>query len=227
MKKESQTECLNNLNLRTEDSDKEKNKEKREVKHEERKMIRSYYKKQRDEMPAALASRLSLEISGLVLDWELYQQAETVFFYYPLGNEVSLLPVMEQALRTGKQAAFPKTDGEHMEFYKVTDLKQLQEGSFHVMEPPCTDTDLAVKNPDICFVPGIVFDRAGGRFGYGRGYYDRYFADKYVDKMERCTIVGCAYDCQIAGRLPVHVWDVAMDYLVSEHGIIKACGGKE
>lgn len=188
----------------------------------EKKTVRSYYKSRRDAMPSALADKLSLEISALVLSWELYQQAETVFFYYPLGKEVSLLPVMKDALRKGKQAAFPKTDGGHMEFYAVTQLSQLKEGSFHVMEPPCSDKALAVKNPDICFVPGIAFDRAGGRFGYGRGYYDRYFAG-YADA-GMVKLAGCAYSWQIAERLPVHGWDVAMDYLISEKGIWQPMG---
>lgn len=187
-------------------------------KNEERKMVRSYYKSRRDAMSAALANKLSLEISELVLAWDVYQQAETVFFYYPLGKEVSLLPVIEDALRTGKQAAFPKTDGGHMEFYAITELGQLKQGSFHVMEPQCSDRELAVNNPDICFVPGIVFDRTGGRFGYGRGYYDRYFADHTHQSMGK--LAGCAYSCQIAESLPAHAWDVAMDYLISENGIL-------
>ena len=184
---------------------------------ETRQTIRRHYKKMRDDMPSALAARLSLELSGHILEWERYRQAETVFFYYPLGNEVSLLPVMKDALFQKKRVAFPKTDGERMDFYVVTDLKQLKEGSFHVMEPAGIGKLPVNQEPDLCFVPGIVFDRAGRRFGYGRGYYDRYFADRKVGIM-----AGCAYECQIADRLPVHAWDVPMDYVVSECGIGKS-----
>lgn len=175
--------------------------------------IRKQYKKKRDAMPSALVCQLSARISKAILAWEVYQNAQTVFFYYPLGNEVSLLPVIEDALRAGKHAAFPKTAGEHMDFYEVACLQELKEGCFHVMEPESGKRE-PVLEPDLCFVPGIVFDWSGGRFGYGRGYYDRYFAKRHAVKL-----AGCAYGCQVTERLPVNAWDVKMDFLVSENGI--------
>ena len=182
---------------------------------ENRARIRGQYKKKRDAMPAELVRRLSAEISQNILEWEVYQHARNVFFYYPLGNEVSLLPVMKDAWLTGKHAAFPKTMGDHMDFYEAAGLQELKEGCFHVMEPESKGREPVCLEPDLCFVPGTVFDRSGGRFGYGRGYYDRYFAKKDTVKL-----AGCAYGCQIAEILPVNVWDVRMDFLLSENGII-------
>ena len=67
-------------------------------------------------MPPFLAELLSDRISKEVLSWECYQKAAAVFFYYPLGNEVSLLPVIEDALSKGKRAAFPKTVKDRLQF---------------------------------------------------------------------------------------------------------------
>ncbi len=184
---------------------------------EERNRIRSRFQKMRAGMPAALVQQRSLEISALVLDWEVYQQAGRIFFYYPLGTEVSLVPVMKHALQSGKRIAFPKVNGDLMDFYEITDLDELKEGSFHVMEPESRERIVSDKNPELCFVPGIVFDRMGGRFGYGKGYYDRYFQEKGSVKL-----TGCAYDFQITDRLPVTCQDVRMDYLLGEKGIVRA-----
>ncbi len=181
---------------------------------EGREQIRKQYRRKRDAMPFSLAERLSLQISEAVLGWELYQKSDAVFFYYPLGNEVSMLPVINQALADGKRAAFPKTEGNSMLFYEVTDLQELAEGRFHVMEPCTEGKHPADWIPDLCFVPGVVFDRTGGRFGYGKGFYDRYFTQN------RCrNLAGCAYECQIADRLCLADWDIRMDYLISENGI--------
>lgn len=176
--------------------------------------IRRHYKKQRDAMPVSLARQLSEKISAAILQWELYQRANAVFFYYPLGKEVSLLPVIEEALQKGRRAAFPKTVGDIMEFYEVTDLQELEEGNFHVMEPKAEGRRPVCWEPELCFVPGVAFGRAGERYGYGRGYYDRYFADRGTVRL-----VGCAYGSQIAEKLPVGAWDVRVDDLVSEEGI--------
>ncbi|MDE7311545.1 MAG: 5-formyltetrahydrofolate cyclo-ligase [Eubacterium sp.] len=180
---------------------------------EVKRKVRSFYKSKRDKMPDLLAQELSLKISRIVLASEWYQHARLLFFYYPLGREVSLLPVIHDALRQGKRAAFPKTIGERMEFFEITDLCQLEEGCFHVMEPDAEGKKPVSEEPDLCFVPGTVFDKKGGRLGYGRGYYDRYFAEKNT-----AMLVGCAYGFQIVDELCTDAWDVRMDVLLSENG---------
>ena len=183
------------------------------MKMQEKRDVRSFYKNKRDAMPHLLAEQLSLKISQIVLASQWYQDARLVFFYYPLGKEVSLLPVIHDALHQNKRAAFPKTAGDQMEFYEVTSLSQLKEGCFHVMEPEAVQENLVCEQPDICFVPGTVFDKKGGRLGYGRGYYDRYFAGRHSARL-----VGCAYAYQIVDELCIDEWDVRMDFVVSEAG---------
>lgn len=181
---------------------------------DDKSQIRRKYKKQRDAMPDALVHQLSFCICENILGWEVYQNAKMVFFYYPLGKEVSLLTVINHAFESGKHVAFPKVDAGHMQFYEVTGLRELAEGCFHVMEPVADGKQAVSSMPDLCFVPGTAFDFTGGRFGYGRGYYDRYFAKK-----EAVKLAGCAFGCQIADQLPTDRWDVRMDYLLSETGI--------
>lgn len=184
-----------------------------------KRQIRNFYKQKREQISAAQADMLSEKISAHILQWDMYHQAGSVFFYYPLGREVSLLSVVKDAFLQGKRVSFPKVSGTQMDFYEITDLSQLKEGSFHVMEPYKKDCmDVYPKKADaldgICFVPGMAFDAAGGRFGYGKGYYDRYFS-----KERRLVLVGCAYACQIAKQLPTDSWDQNMDYLATEHGL--------
>ncbi len=178
-----------------------------------RKQMRQFYKNRRDGLPDSLVQRLSSQISGHILQWGLYQKAETVCFYYPLGKEVSLLGAVNDALGQGKHTAFPKVDGGTMQFLEVTSLDEMEEGYFHVMEPVAGKA-VDSGGPMLCFVPGIVFDRSGGRMGYGKGYYDRYFAKK-----GNCILAACAYGCQIADTVPMGAWDVRMDYIISEEGV--------
>lgn len=178
--------------------------------------IREHYKSIRNAMPKQLARQLSELVCRHILHWELYRKAEALFFYYPLGNEVSLLPVIEDALSNGRRAAFPKVTGDDMAFYEITDLSGLQEGCFHVMEPDAAGRQPVHWEQALCFVPGVVFSRAGGRFGYGKGYYDRFFSGRTGQ-----VLVGCAYGCQLAEKLPTDRWDRGMDYLASENGILK------
>ena len=110
-----------------------------------------------------------------------YKKAEVILGYYPLGNEVNCLPVLLQALEDGKKLTLPKTaeDGQ-MDFYVIHSIEEVEEGNFHVMEPKqeCSIffPETAEYEEVLVLVPGVVFDKEGNRYGYGRGYYDRYFA---------------------------------------------------
>lgn len=188
---------------------------------ERKSQIRKIYKERRDAIPKTIAKELSIKLSEHILHWTVYKEAKQVFFYYPLGQEASLLPVVEDALVHNKQVAFPKVSGNIMDFYEISGLSQLSEGCFHVMEPQIVSKQgdypkLADWSHALCFVPGVVFDLSGARFGYGKGYYDHYFTEK-----SGCRLVGCAYQCQITERLPEDVWDIKMDHLITENGILK------
>ena len=50
----------------------------------------------------------------------------------------------------------------------------------------------------VVLVPGLVFDRKGNRYGYGGGYYDRYFAR--FPKLSRMAV---AFEGQIEEQLAV------------------------
>lgn len=140
-----------------------------------------------------------------------------VYGYYPLGSEVSLIPFYEFLLGQGGALAFPRVRGISMDFYQVFSLSELEEGAFHVKEP-VSSCPKAEWEYALCLTPGSVFDRTGGRFGYGKGYYDRWF-----EKHPCLLRAGIAYEHQVEEKLPTEVFDLPMDYLITEQGV-KPCG---
>ena len=67
---------------------------------------------------------------------------------------------------------------------------------------------------DAIFVPGVVFDRHGGRWGYGRGFYDRLLGTSPATVAK----IGLAFECQMVDHLDLASHDVPMDYVVTEDG---------
>lgn len=154
----------------------------------------------------------SRQICDLLLKSPLYQKAEQIGAYYPLGSEVSLKPLMLQAWQDGKKILLPKVEGEDIFFYETDDFSQLREGAFHVMEP-----QKGKKEPvfdALILTPGVVFDRCGARCGYGRGFYDRFYK-----KHPAAVRLGVAMECQLVECLPVEQQDVGMQYMVTEQGM--------
>ena len=100
-----------------------------------------------------------------------------------------------------------------MDFYLADFKTELKEGAFHIMEPRkgCKKADFSRA---YCLVPGSVFDRSGNRIGYGKGYYDRYFAAYPL-----LYRIGIAYESQIEERIKPEKHDRKMHAMVTEHGM--------
>lgn len=78
---------------------------------------------------------------------------------------------------------------------------------------------------DVVLVPGLAFDRQGGRLGYGGGYYDRLYAARRAaapERSRRTLWIGFAYERQVAGEeeLPREPHDLPLNGLATEEGII-------
>jgi 5-formyltetrahydrofolate cyclo-ligase len=73
--------------------------------------------------------------------------------------------------------------------------------------------------PDIIITPLLAVDRHGTRLGYGKGYYDRYFASDAGKDAQR---IGIAFACQLSERsLPRDAHDQPLHALVTEEGVIR------
>ncbi len=157
------------------------------------------------------------KISDNLLSFELYKKAKTVLFYAPLDDEINIDSCIEQALFDGKKVALPVCTDKYgnMKFYCINSFFDIKTGFFGVREP---DTDICREIEDfsssICIVPAIAYDKKGFRLGYGRGYYDR-FLKNYTSHS-----VGLCYNKLIKDELPIGEYDIPVDYIICENGII-------
>ncbi len=188
----------------------------------EKQNVRDYYKQLRNKMSQGQVETLSLKICEHLIASDLFMQAVYLYAYAPLGNEVDVKPVVEAAWQQGKRVAFPKVFGEEMRYFEVTDFSQLKEGTFHVMEPEETFGAAPVnwrgERGLLVLVPGVAFDRQGNRMGYGKGYYDRHFAD--FDKSYDEGLLGVAYELQVTDCLPAESFDLRLYDIITEYGFI-------
>ncbi len=141
-----------------------------------------------------------------------------VYGYYPHGSEVSLLALYEWLLAETIPVAFPRVSGETMEFYRVPSLQAFQTGAFNIKEPVFGLAQAGFERA-FCLVPGSVFDRTGNRYGYGKGYYDRYFS-----RCPNLYRMGIAYEMQVEERIPAERYDMKMQALATETGVFVFAG---
>lgn len=147
-----------------------------------------------------------------------YKNADVVYFYMAIRNEVSVQGLLEECLRAGKQCVFPRVLNEFkMEFFTVSNEEQLKEGYKGIREPDeqCFLFENDVKN-SIMLVPGAVFDRNGGRIGMGKGFYDRYISNHSIG-----CLAGICGEYQLVNKVPMDINDIYMDFVITENDIYK------
>lgn len=142
-----------------------------------------------------------------------FSEASRVAVYAALPDEVPTRALFDEVIGAAKTALFPRCVGDTLEFAAVARWDALVDGAFGTLEPPASSPAEALESGDLVLVPGLAFDRRGGRLGRGRGYYDRAFA---VDGVP--FLCGLAYAAQVVQRVPVAAHDVKMNAIVTENG---------
>ena len=191
-------------------------------------------KKQKDEIRAEYAAKRAAMDAGEKLRRDeaicrgacslvSFRYAEYVLMYASTKSEIEVAAIAREALARGKKVAYPRCDKEAhtMRYHIVTSLDELYPDSYGILEPPPgnpvydPETDLGSA---VCFVPGLVYDKAGFRLGYGKGFYDR-----YLSAFSGCT-VGVVYSDYILPTVPRGRFDVSVNILLTEKGV-KMPGG--
>ncbi len=177
----------------------------------------------------------SRQIVRHLVEWPLYRESRMIAAYVPFRGEADIRPWIEQAVHDGKQVVIPRIHphASEMDFYRFEGWDKLISGSYGIMEPdPQQGKPADVRQLDMVLVPGVAFDRLGGRLGYGGGYYDRFFArlareTQLVELSSRHSPgfpirVGIAYFVQMVDHIPMEPLDVPVSYIATERGITKA-----
>jgi 5-formyltetrahydrofolate cyclo-ligase len=84
------------------------------------------------------------------------------------------------------------------------------------MEPSGGDV-VAPEDVELVIVPGVAFDRRGGRVGYGRGFYDR-FLDRTRPGVPAIAI---GFAIQVVDAVPSGGMDRRVDAVVTEDEVIR------
>ncbi len=137
--------------------------------------------------------------------------------FMPMKTEIDPLPLMRKLEGRGVRLALPVLvgRGRPLVMRAWTFGEPLSEGVWGIREPEPEADEVA---PDILLVPLLAFDRAGGRIGYGGGYYDRTIAALRAEKA--VIAVGIAFAAQEVAQVPVGAGDARLDLVLTEREVI-------
>ncbi|HEY5975421.1 MAG TPA: 5-formyltetrahydrofolate cyclo-ligase, partial [Geobacteraceae bacterium] len=161
----------------------------------------------------------SLVIQQQVMARPEFQAARTVALYVSIDGEVETAELVAAALAAGKTVVLPAVAGQSLVFRQVDATIGLVCGAFGICEPPTEAWIVPIANIDLFVIPGVGFDLAGRRLGYGKGYYDR--ALHAFEGAGR--LMGICYDFQLVAEIVGEPHDVQMDLVVTEQRVVCPC----
>ncbi len=155
----------------------------------------------RDSQSRALAERF--------LTSDAYAAAGTLALYRAFGGEVDLDLVAKRAEAEGRTVVFPRVvsaGGQPLQFAERG--AGFVPGALGALEP--SGKAVPLERIDCFVVPGLAFDRSGGRLGRGLGYYDA-----TLGAAPKALRVALAFPFQLVERLPTTPSDQRMDLILT------------
>ena len=187
------------------------------VKNMEKKDIRKQVFAQRAKTSEAFVQQQSSLIAGKIFALPQFQDASCIYVYMDYNKEASTRPIIEEAWRLGKKVAAPKVFGEDMRYFYIHSYDDVAPGYFNIPEPDETrNLKEAADETALLLVPGVAFDKARHRCGYGKGFYDRFLAAH-----PGFTTVAAAFEFQLFDAVPFEETDVLPQMLATEQKIYR------
>ena len=133
-------------------------------------------------------------------------------------HETETSDLIRQAWADGKKTAVPKVIGETMKFFYITSLENdLEEGYFGIREnyEKNPADEAADREGSLMLMPGVAFDEARHRIGYGGGFYDR-----YLEAHPGLRTAALAFEFQVKAEVPFEKFDILPGRIVTEKRVI-------
>ena len=144
-----------------------------------------------------------------IKDLKEYKEAETIFCYASMENEVDTWPLIALALKQGKTVGVPLCIGKGiMEIRQIQTLADFEKGAYGIMEPSKQCKVLPKERIDMAVSPCVGADREGHRLGHGAGFYDRFLQGTQFPKIMIC------YRELLLDKVPTEEHDILMDRVI-------------
>ncbi|WP_097027075.1 5-formyltetrahydrofolate cyclo-ligase [Clostridium peptidivorans] len=179
----------------------------------DKKELRKIILEKRDNIVLDERIKYDNDIFKAVVNSSLYNKSKCIFIFVSYKTEVNTHEIIKYALSQRKRVCVPKvlSKSEGMYAVEIKKIDDLKSGKYGILEPENFENKINEEEIDLALIPGVAFDKNGGRMGYGAAFYDRFLV-----KLKRDTPkIALAYGMQIVDYIPMNEWDVKVDGIIA------------
>ena len=178
-------------------------------------------------LPPADRLAAEREIAGALRRMGAFRRGQRIAIYLAMPGEVDPAAILRAARRAGCEIFVPHVASRRrgrMTFVPLRPGTRLRPNAYGIAEPVARAGErVRPLTLDLVLMPVVGFDRDGNRLGMGAGYYDRALRHRRdaARRWRRPRLVGLAFACQEVESIVPSPWDVALDAVVTERGVVR------
>lgn len=182
--------------------------------------LRSTLRKRRARVASAQRRAAALQAAAHLLRFLARRGSRRVAAYLACGSELDTAPLIDALQAQGIEVYVPRIGVEGtMRFLHLSPRVVLRRNRHGIAEPAGRARRSGLRRLDAIVLPLVGFDARGHRLGAGGGYYDRALA---ALRHGRAPLrIGYAYALQQIDAVPADSWDIRLDAVVTEQGVMR------
>ncbi|AIS59731.1 5-formyltetrahydrofolate cyclo-ligase [Listeria ivanovii subsp. londoniensis] len=154
----------------------------------DKRLIREKVLRNLNDMDKVEHRERSIKLAEKLFELPEWKKANIIGLTLARHPEIETETIILQAKKDGKTVLIPKTYylGRNMEFKQMDSVHPLVKSKFGILEPSDLTETVAKDKIDLLLVPGVAFNKAHFRIGFGGGFYDRFLMDFNGDTISLC-----------------------------------------
>jgi len=185
--------------------------------------IRQQLRQKRLQLSHHQQQQHALQVANILSASNVYKNSRHVALYLANDGELNPCFILKKAWQENKKTYLPVLWPHQQKglWFSQYHLKtQLIKNSFGIIEPNIDfHSPTSTKAIDLILMPLVGYDNAGNRIGMGGGYYDRTLAFKR-QQHNKPLLIGLAHSCQQHTQIKAKSWDVPLDAIATEQGLV-------
>lgn len=176
---------------------------------EQKTLIRNQAIEKRKNLEPALKAKYDKLLCHKLLSIIESLKPKVIHTFLPIKNEIDIYPVIKELLQNEIEIICPEVIKKRkLQNLKLNSLYELENGIFDTKYP--ANSEIYTGDYDLIIVPGLAFDKAGNRIGYGAGYYDNFLCN--YPKVKK---IGLCYNFQFFENIPIENHDIRVDLVLT------------
>jgi len=177
-------------------------------------------RQQRKLISASDRARFDHAIYQTLLDSGVLIRCTHIAGYLSNDGEPSNHAFIQRCQQSNHSYYLPVIKKQKLVFSRYQANTPLTNNKYNIPEPVASYT-LPAKFMSAILLPLVGFDRQGNRLGMGGGFYDRTLSFiRRTPCHKKPLLIGIAYNVQKVDKIIKQHWDIPLDALITERGML-------